>query len=83
LWDSEGDEIIASSGKEDIELDIALGVVKHLDLAAKLTADLPVGTGSNLENTDLDLKGAFRGVGGAAKRLPRQIEGATVGKGRC
>lgn len=61
MLDSEGNDIFASSVKEDIGLDLELGLVDHPDMAAKLKAALPAGTGPDLVNTDFDIMGPFWG----------------------
>ena len=57
----EGEDIFADTLKADTGLDLELGMVDHPDMAAKLKAALPAGTGPDLLNTDFDIMGPFWG----------------------
>ena len=59
--DAEGNDIFAETLKADTGLDLELGMVDHPDMAAKLKAALPAGTGPDLLNTDFDIMGPFWG----------------------
>ena len=59
--DPEGNDIFADTLKADIGLDVELGMVDHPDMAAKLKAALPAGTGPDVLNTDFDIMGPFWG----------------------
>ncbi len=58
---AEGEDIFADTLKADTGLDLELGMVDHPDMAAKLKAALPAGTGPDLLNTDFDIMGPFWG----------------------
>ncbi len=59
--DVEGNDIFVETLKADTGLDLELGMVDHPDMAAKLKAALPAGTGPDLLNTDFDIVGPFWG----------------------
>ena len=59
--DVEGNDIFVDTLKADTGLDLELGMVDHPDMAAKLKAALPAGTGPDLLNTDFDIVGPFWG----------------------
>ena len=59
--DPEGNDIFVDTLKADTGLDMELGMVDHPDMAAKLKAALPAGTGPDLLNTDFDIMGPFWG----------------------
>ena len=57
----DGSNILAEKVKEDLGLDLETTPVEHADMAAKLKAALPAGTGPDMVNTDFDVMGPFWG----------------------
>ncbi len=77
--DPEGNDIFAETLKADTGLDLELGMVNHPDMAAKLKAALPAGTGPDLLNTDFDIMG-LSGASLTRSTTGVRPNGAPVGK---